>query len=631
MLNVASNTFLLDTLDVAKASNFQDNLTVAKVSTLNGNVILGSDDSDLVAVQGKVTTHVVPFQNGVKSVGTTDLRFDGFFDDLDADDLNVLDDATIGDNLDVVGAANVQGSVTLGSDTSDIVRVHGLVNTAIVPDTSGRDLGTTAKRWDAMLQNANTSQSLLVGTTSTLTGAITGSNTINITGAATFGNTISAVNSATFSNTVSVTGATTLSNTLAVTNTATFSNTVAVTGAATLSNTLAVTGTSTLTGDVTAVGNIKAASANVSGHTNVATIGATGAADFDNNLTVEGTTSLKGDISLGDATGDTITVGGRVGSNWNPSANNSKSLGLAGLRWKLNSETINNSKVLATGNTTVTGFVNVVGTDGKLDVAQDSTFNSNVNLSNTGSLVFSNTGLTGVTKTLVQSNLVSVAHLNVTGSAVLPEDTTLTASTLGTANLTVTDTAKFTGSIAGDNFLQIGEGSNVVQINAAAGLVISDWKPQTSDTVDLGISGKKWRNLFLSGNVSVGNVTIDQANVTADNIIAKDDLIAASSSDNALKDKVMKIDTAMDKVELIGGYEFVWNNNIGDMRAGTPDYGVIAQEIENVLPHAVDINSRGYKTVNYNSLIPLLIEAVKELSDRVKELEPKVEEEDLDG
>ena len=631
MLNVASNTFLLDTLDVAKASNFQDNLTVAKVSTLNGNVILGSDDSDLVAVQGKVTTHVVPFQNGVKSVGTTDLRFDGFFDDLDADDLNVLDDATIGDNLDVVGAANVQGSVTLGSDTSDIVRVHGLVNTAIVPDTSGRDLGTTAKRWDAMLQNANTSQSLLVGTTSTLTGAITGSNTINITGAATFGNTISAVNSATFSNTVSVTGATTLSNTLAVTNTATFSNTVAVTGAATLSNTLAVTGTSTLTGDVTAVGNIKAASANVSGHTNVATIGATGAADFDNNLTVEGTTTLKGDVSLGDATGDTITVGGRVGSNWNPSSNNSKSLGLAGLRWKINSETIDNKKVLATGNTTVTGFVNVVGTDGKLDVAQDSTFNSNVNLSNTGSLVFSNTGLTGVTKTLVQSNLVSVAHLNVTGSAVLPEDTTLTASDLGTANLIVTDTAKFTGSIAGDNFLQIGEGSNVVQINAAAGLVISDWKPQTSDTVDLGISGKKWRNLFLSGNVSVGNVTIDQANVTADNIIAKDDLIAASSSDNALKDKVMKIDTAMDKVELIGGYEFVWNNNIGDMRAGTPDYGVIAQEIENVLPHAVDINSRGYKTVNYNSLIPLLIEAVKELSDRVKELEPKVEEEDLDG
>ena len=96
--------------------------------------------------------------------------------------------------------------------------------------------------------------------------------------------------------------------------------------------------------------------------------------------------------------------------------------------------------------------------------------------------------------------------------------------------------------------------------------------------------------------------------------------------------KVIKIDTAMNKVELINGYEFVWNDNIGDYRSGTPDYGIIAQEIENVLPHAVDINSRGYKTVNYNSLIPLLIEAVKELSARVKELEPDPEpEEDIDG
>ena len=99
------------------------------------------------------------------------------------------------------------------------------------------------------------------------------------------------------------------------------------------------------------------------------------------------------------------------------------------------------------------------------------------------------------------------------------------------------------------------------------------------------------------------------------------------------KDQIIKIDTALDKVESIGGYQFVWNNNIGDMRAGTPDYGVIAQELEDVLPHAVDINSRGHKTVNYNSLIPLLIEAVKELSARVKELEPEPEEpeEDIDG
>ena len=115
-----------------------------------------------------------------------------------------------------------------------------------------------------------------------------------------------------------------------------------------------------------------------------------------------------------------------------------------------------------------------------------------------------------------------------------------------------------------------------------------------------------------------------QANTTAvesENIYARSDLIGNYSSDQRLKDNKLVIDTALNKVEEISGYEFTWNNNIEDFRAGKTDYGVIAQELEKVLPHAVDINNRGYKTVNYNSLIPLLIEAVKELSGRVKELE----------
>ena len=108
-------------------------------------------------------------------------------------------------------------------------------------------------------------------------------------------------------------------------------------------------------------------------------------------------------------------------------------------------------------------------------------------------------------------------------------------------------------------------------------------------------------------------------------------MIAASSSDRDLKTNLLKIDTAVNKVEELGGYEFEWNSNIGDERIGTKEYGVIAQEVEQILPHAVKINSRGYRTVNYNSLIPLLIEAVKELSGRVEELETKERREELDG
>ena len=129
----------------------------------------------------------------------------------------------------------------------------------------------------------------------------------------------------------------------------------------------------------------------------------------------------------------------------------------------------------------------------------------------------------------------------------------------------------------------------------------------------------------------VGDTVANTTALLANFVYAKEDLVANFSSDQQLKDNVLKIDTALDKVEALGGYSFTWNNNIQDHRAGTQDYGVIAQELEDVLPHAVDINSRGYKTVNYNSLIPLLIEAVKELSARVKELDEQEDEEDIDG
>ena len=173
-----------------------------------------------------------------------------------------------------------------------------------------------------------------------------------------------------------------------------------------------------------------------------------------------------------------------------------------------------------------------------------------------------------------------------------------------------------------------------VFINAASGTFKSSIIAADDNSYDVGnTSTGSFRSGYFDTSVTVGNTVANTTALVAEFVYAKQDLIANYSSDQQLKDQIIKIDTALDKVESLGGYQFVWNNNIGDMRAGTPDYGVIAQELEDVLPHAVDINSRGHKTVNYNSLIPLLIEAVKELSARVKELEPDQEEpeEDIDG
>jgi len=94
-------------------------------------------------------------------------------------------------------------------------------------------------------------------------------------------------------------------------------------------------------------------------------------------------------------------------------------------------------------------------------------------------------------------------------------------------------------------------------------------------------------------------------------------------SDERLKHDIKKIDNALDKVSQINGYTFTYNNKDGKQSAG-----VIAQEIEKVLPSAVDNKSLvfhsesdvEYKTVQYDQLHGLLIEAIKELKAEIEEL-----------
>ena len=76
---------------------------------------------------------------------------------------------------------------------------------------------------------------------------------------------------------------------------------------------------------------------------------------------------------------------------------------------------------------------------------------------------------------------------------------------------------------------------------------------------------------------------------------------------------------ALEVVQNLNGYMFTWNTD--DHKNGTTDLGVVAQEVEKELPFLVSENGNGALSVKYQSLIPLLIEAVKELSTRVKDLE----------
>ncbi len=117
----------------------------------------------------------------------------------------------------------------------------------------------------------------------------------------------------------------------------------------------------------------------------------------------------------------------------------------------------------------------------------------------------------------------------------------------------------------------------------------------------------------------------------ADTVYFAGDVIAFYSSDERLKENVIPIGNAIEKVKQIRGVEFDWiptelsdgedvHTNEGH------DVGVIAQEIEKVLPEAVTTRDSGYKAVKYEKIVPLLIESIKEQQEQIDELKKEIKE-----
>jgi hypothetical protein len=108
----------------------------------------------------------------------------------------------------------------------------------------------------------------------------------------------------------------------------------------------------------------------------------------------------------------------------------------------------------------------------------------------------------------------------------------------------------------------------------------------------------------------------------AGDIAASGDIVAFNSSDERLKNNIKPIQNGLEKINKISGYEFDWNEDLQKARKGH-DVGILAHEIEEILPEAVTRRDNGYLAVDYEKIIPLLIQSVKELSAKVKELENK--------
>ena len=126
--------------------------------------------------------------------------------------------------------------------------------------------------------------------------------------------------------------------------------------------------------------------------------------------------------------------------------------------------------------------------------------------------------------------------------------------------------------------------------------------------------------VYVSGALGVGTATPSTVGL----IRATNDVIAYYGSDERLKENIFTISGSLDKLIQIRGVEFDWRTMPGIHENEGHDIGVIAQEIEKVLPEIVTTRDNGYLAVKYEKLVALLIESNKELLKRVEALEEKI-------
>ena len=171
----------------------------------------------------------------------------------------------------------------------------------------------------------------------------------------------------------------------------------------------------------------------------------------------------------------------------------------------------------------------------------------------------------------------------------------------------------YAGAIAVD-----GTGMHLYHNSSIRSLILG-----TNETARLTINGTGAFNFHSNNLSSIGTI--------ASGAISSTGNVTAYASDVRLKTNIKRIESALQKVQLLRGVEFDWRDDVeekGFNPSMSHETGVIAQEVQEVIPDAVvpapfDEN---YLTVQHEKIIPLLIEAVKEQQEQIEELKAIIKE-----
>jgi hypothetical protein len=290
-----------------------------------------------------------------------------------------------------------------------------------------------------------------------------------------------------------------------------------------------------------------------------------------NNVTVSGNLTVNGNTSLGNATADTITVTGRFNSALVPSADDTHDLGTNDRQWQ--------------------------------DLFIDGTANIDSLVADTADINggnIDNTAIGSANRSTGAFTRVDADNVRLDANTVTTTSGNLTIDSAGGTTI-MNDIVDINGEARIDN-VQI-NGNTVLTTSGKLILDSSSGEVEINDNVDLNGS------LDLSSGITGTTATFTG------------DVIAFSSSDLTMKENVSPIDNALDMISSLTGNTFDWKSSAGIWGLEGGDTGIIAQEVEKLkLPGLTKTRKDGTIGVRYDRLIPVLIEAIKELKSEIKDL-----------
>ena len=241
---------------------------------------------------------------------------------------------------------------------------------------------------------------------------------------------------------------------------------------------------------------------------------------------------------------------------------------------------------------------------GSSQVSHDSTtgYSANRHIDHTAVSITAGSGLTGGGD-ISTTRTISIANLGVTDA--------MLAGSISNGKLT-----NSTITIAGQS-TALGSSVTAETIRTAIGTVVTG-SAQIAIASTSGFGTYLNQAVLSTSSPTFAGLTINGA------ITATGDITAYYSSDKRYKNNIQPITNALAKVRTLNGVTWEWNDDVNEVTKAAPKTGLIAQEVQSVLPEVVKEKEDGYLGLDYAKMMGLMVEAIKEQQLQIEKLQLEV-------